>query len=162
MTTPVATDDIVAATVRYLLQFPDILAVVGVRPEDGAPLLFQNRLYQVMEGTQSTAAVILYAGGWAGPNAHNTMRFPRISLEVTVDPIRDAGNNVIDPGEAYRRANHAYEVFDSYLHRPQGGTQWWGSIRTVGCVRQGEPAVYPISQGDGGQRLSVFYGVTQA
>lgn len=163
MTTPVDTDDIVQGAVKWLEQFPDVLDVLGSFTEDPTvPYLFQHKLYQVMEGSQSTAAVVLNGGGWAGPNTHNSMRFPRIILELTVDPLRAADQNVIDPGEAYRRINRAYEVIDRRLHRPQGGQQQWGDIRTIGCSRQGEPTIFPISQADGALRLQVFYGVTQA
>lgn len=161
MTAPVADDDIVQGCVKWLLQFPDVLAVLGTSPEDGSPLLTQHRLYRVMESTQSTAAVVIHAGGWAGPNGHNTMRFPRLSLEITVDPIRDAGNNAIDPGEANRRITKAYKAIDAHLHRPQGGVQYWGDIRTIGCARQGEPTIYAISDGGGSIRLQVFYGVIE-
>lgn len=162
MTGPVDTDDIVQGAVKWLQGFDDVLAVVGAFPATTSPYLFQDQLYTVMESSQSTAAVIRHDGGWGAPNPHNTMRFPRITLEITADPIRDAGNNVVSPGEARRRIIRAYEVIDAHLHRPQGGTQWWGQIRTTGCMRLGEPSVDPVADGSGLIRLQVGYGVTQA
>lgn len=160
MTTPVDADDIVQGAVKWLQNFPDVRAVLG--GTDSSPWLFQHQLWVVAEGTQSTAAVIIDAGGWGGPNPHNTMRFPRLSLEISADPIRDAGNNIIDPGEVNRRIKHAYRVIDAHLHRPQGGEQWWGQIRTIGCTRLIEPSVYPVPAGGGLLRLTATYAVTEA
>ena len=162
MTTPVTVDHITAGAVKWLQGFPDVTAVLGQSPS-GRPYLFQDTLYVVMEGTQSTAAVIYRAGGWAGPNAHNTARFPRIGLEVYVDPIRDGGGNVTSPGEAERRIDAAYKAIDRHLHRqPQNETQMWGTVRTIGCTRLVEPTVTPVPNGDGLIRLDTFYGVTEA
>lgn len=160
MSTPVTTDHLVQGAVKWLLGFDDIRAVLGAFA-DGTPFLFQRQLWTTVETTGSTAAVISRAGGWAGGNEHNTMRFPRLSLEIHVDPIRDAARNVIDPGEADRRADAAWDAFDGRLHRPASSTQMWGSVRTIGCLRLGEPNVYDVPDGDGLIRLQCFYGVAQ-
>lgn len=159
MTTPVTTDDIISAVVTYLRSKPAIIAVLG-SDGDGS-WLFQYRLWAEIEGTSSTAAVLSHEGGWAGANLHNTLRFPRLLLSVWADPQRDAGHNATDPGEVQRRANAAFEVIDSYLHRPQGDSQMWGSIRTVDCVRLTEPAIYVVPDGDGLVQLQAYYAVTQ-
>lgn len=164
MTTPVTTDDLVQGAQKWLLGFADILAVLGVQQDTGTHYLFQHTLWAPMEGSESTAAVISRSpgGGWANPNMHNTIRFPRLAVEVWVDPQRDDGSNAVDPGEAQRRIDNAYQVIDRHLHRPQGDAQWWGTVRTLGCIRLGEPWTYPVPGGDGLLRLQVFYGVTQA
>jgi hypothetical protein len=163
VTGPVDTDDLVAGCVRWLSGLPDVLAVLGTTPDGTAPLLFQNELFRGdIEGSQTTAAVITHTGGWGGANEHNTMAFPRLTLELFVDPMRDPGGNATRPGETYRRINAAYKVFDRRLHRPQGGTQYWGSVRTTDCVRLAEPTIVGVADGDGLLRLQVSYGVTEA
>jgi hypothetical protein len=161
MSGPVTTDHLIQGVVKWLQGFPDVTAVVGAFA-DNKPYLFQTNLWVTMEGTQSTAAVLYRAGGWAGPNQHNTMRFPRLGLEVYADPIRDNGNNVTDPGEAGRRIEAAYKAIDTRLHRSQGGTQMWGTVRTLGCTRLGEPDVLPVKDGGGLLVLTAFYGVSEA
>lgn len=161
MTGPVNADDLVQGCVKSLLGFPDVRAVLGTYPGTATPYLFQHRLWVTMEGSQSTAAVILDGGGWAGANMHNRMSFPRISLEISADPIRDANNNITDPGEANRRIHAAYKALDARLHRPAGGEQQWGSIRTLDCTRLGEPMVAAVPDGGGLLRLIVAYGVTE-
>ena len=160
MTTPVATDDTVQGAVKYLEVFGDITAALTTYP-DGTAWLFQHRLWVEMEGSAGTAAVIGRAGGWTGANTHNTLRFPRLRLDIWADPIRDAGNNIADPGEAARRIQATWGVFDTHLHRAAGGQQMWGTVRTIGCARLAEPVVEPVPEGDGLLRLQTFYGVTE-
>jgi hypothetical protein len=154
--------DIVEAAVTYLFGQPEVLDALGADPGTGAPYLYPNSLYTVMQNTQSAAAVVARAGGFAAPNAHNTARFPRIALELTVDPLRDEMNNVLNFDEAGYRADTIYKIIDPYLHRPRGGSQWWGSVRTVSCVRLSEPLVYAVPDGSGLIRHITYYGVQQA
>lgn len=161
MSTPVDNDTIAQGAVMYLSGFDDVLDVLGTFPNTTTPYLFQQSLWVAMEGTSSTAAVLSRAGGWAGPNVHNTLRFPRLQLEMYCDPLRDDDGNVTDPAEAERRIEAAYRVLDSHLHRPQSGIQMWGAVRTIACARQVEPVVYPVPDGGGLLRLLVFYGVTE-
>ncbi len=160
MTTPVAADDIVQGAVKYLLARPECVAAVG-HTDIGTPLIFQNALFYPIEGKSTTAVVINYAAGYQGANLHNTMRFPRIMLEIWADPLRNLGRNTVDPGEVWRRINATFTVFDKALHRPQGGVQMWGSLRTIGCTRLAEPIFYPVPDGDGMMRAATFYGVEQ-
>lgn len=160
MTAPVEDDDLVQGVVTYLLGKSDIGDVLGSYP-DGTPYLFQHRLWTEMENSQSTAAVLMRDGGWTGPNQHNSLHFPRLTMDIWADPLRDAGNNVTDPGEVYRRINRAFKVIDRHLHRPQGGEQWWGEIRSIACIRMTEPSIYPVPDGDGLLRLVTSYGVTE-
>lgn len=157
-TIPVATDDLVQGATKYLLAIPAVTAQLGVTPA-GTPYLFQHNLFVTMEGTSSTAAVLGYGGSWTGSNAHNTMRFPRLSLELYCDPLRDSGQNVTEPGETWRRLNKTFTVLDRYLHRVGGGEQYWGSIRTLSSVRQSDPTIYAVPDGNGLLRAQVFYAI---
>lgn len=162
MTTPV-TDDIVAGAVIYLSAQPATLTAVDTFIIDGKQVLgiFQNTPLLVLEGTSGTCAVVSYNGGWAAPNPHNTLRFPRLSLQVLVDPERNSRNEPVKFGETRRRANAAYQALDGLLHRPQGESQWWGSIRTVTCTRLTEPVIGPLFEGDGLIELRAEYAVVQ-
>jgi hypothetical protein len=160
MTAPVATDDLVQGAHTYLSTQPDVLAVLGSYGT-GVAWLWPHQLVATIENSQSTAAVIVRQPGWAAPNVHNTMRFPRIGIEITGDPLRDAGNNITDPNEVIRRLEAVYRIIDAHLHRPQGGDQMWGTVRTIACARLVEPYVYPIADGNGMQCLTVSYGVTE-
>lgn len=160
MTAPVDTDDLVQGAYTYLVAQPDILAVLGTY-STGEPWLWPHQLWATVENSQSNAAIITRQPGWSSPNLHNTLRFPRIGIEITCDPIRDQGNNVSDPNEVLRRCEAVYRVFDKYLHRPAGGDQMWGTVRTITCTRLVEPFIYPVADGNGMTRLTVSYGVTE-
>lgn len=161
MTTPVNTDDIVQGAVKYLQSKPAVLSVLGTFEGSTVPYLFQRRMWAEMEGSSSTACMLYSDGGWTSANNHNTLRFPRLSVEIWADPIRDSQRNVTDPGEVWRRINHAYAVIDKVLHRAAGGQQYWGTVRTVDCVRLAEPTTYEVPDGDGLLRLLVSYAVTE-
>lgn len=161
MTTPVEVDDIVQGAVKYLQAQPAVRAVLGGYEGTDVAWLFQHKMWVDVEGTSSTAAMIGRDGGWAGANLHNTMRFPMLTMEIWADPIRDDGKNVVDPGEVYRRIEATFAVLDSFLHRPQGGEQRWGTVRTVSCVRMTEPTIYEVPDGDGLLRLLTSYAVAQ-
>lgn len=152
-------DDVISGAAAWLLGFPDIVATLGRYP-DGTPWLFQHTLWQVIEGSSATGALLSLAGGWAAANDYNRMSFPRISLEIFADPQRDAGHNVTAPGEAQRRAYNTFRIFDFHLHRPASDVAWWGNLRTIDCTRLTEPVSYPVPDGDGLIRLQVFYAVT--
>lgn len=160
MTTPVDTDDVVQGCVKFLLAQARVRAVLGTDDGTTEPWLFQHKMWTDVEGTSSTACLIGRDGGWAAPNLYNTMRFPRITLEVWADPQRDMHRNVTDPGEVWRRIEHTYEVIDEHLHRPMGGQQYWGTLRVIDCVRSTEPTIYEVPDGDGLLRLLTSYAVT--
>jgi hypothetical protein len=161
MTTPVNDDDLVQGCVKWLLDEDDVHRVLGVFPQTNVPWLYQHTLWNRIEGTQSQAAVIARAGGWAGANDYNTLRFPRLSLEIYVDPIRDSGGNQTMPGETNRRIEQVWRVFDNLLHRPSPDTVMWGDIRVITSTRLGEPTVYVVPDGDGSLRLQQYYAITQ-
>jgi len=160
MTAPVQTDDLVQGAVKWLSGFTDIRDVLGFYPDTDTPYLFQHTLWVRVEGSGATAAVIGRGGSWAGANVYNTMQYPRLTLELYVDPMRDDAHNVVDPGESYRRIEAAWQAFDRRLHRAGDGDQRWGTVRTLACVRLAEPTVYPVPGGDGMLRMQTFYAVT--
>ena len=155
----VETDDIVSGCVRHLLSFSDVTDMVPSSVVGEEAYIFQWTLQMIIETTQSSAVVVSQVGSWAAPNIHNTLKFPRISVEFYADPLRDNGRNYTDLTEVRRRINALYNAVDKRLHRPQAGEQMWGSIRTLECTRLGEPVIYEIPNGDGALRGQVFYGV---
>lgn len=157
-------DDVVTGAVSYLLSQPECLAAVDIFNIGGqpAPGIFAYRLAlpNLMEGSSSTAVVVAHDGGWAAPNLFNTLRFPRLLVNVWADPIRDAQKNNIDP-LVQRRANACFETFDKVLHRVGGGDVRFGTLRVIDIVRLTEPVILDVGDGDGLVRLQCYYAVTQ-
>lgn len=155
-------DDLVQGCVKWLTELSEVVEAVGAAPVTGDPWIFQHSLWVTVEGSSSSAAVLSCQGGWASPNRHNSMRFPRLGLEIYVDPLRDPGGNLIEPGETHRRLDYVYRSFDTQLHRPAGDTVFWGALRVISSTRLIEPVSYPVPDGGGMLRLQTFYGVTEA
>lgn len=163
MTTPVTADDIVSGAVTWLRAQPEAIAAVSTYVITGQSTvgIFQYRPWATLEGTSTTCAVITNDGGWAAPNPHNTLRFPRLTLNIWADPLRDSVNNVVDPGEVMRRAFATYRVFDKLLHRTGGPEVVWGQLRVLSSVRLVEPTIYVVPDGDGLVRCQVIYAITE-
>lgn len=160
MSAPVMADDLVQGVCVWLAGFTDVTDQLGAA-DDGSPWLFQQLLHAVVEGSQQSAVVFSGPhGGWAAPNDYNTLEFPRLLLDLWVDPIRDPQHDYIELAETYRRARRVYAVLNSHLHRPSHETVYWGTVRTVGCSRLGEPVLAPVPDGDGLIRLQVYYAVS--
>ncbi len=159
MSTPVTTDDVIQGAVKFLKAQADIHAVVGAY-DDSTPWIFQDKPLVTIEQTSSIAVVVWYAGGWAGPNPHNTLRFPRIGIDMYADPQRASGN-ATRLGETRTRITAAFKVLDRHLHMAAGGQQYWGTVRICGSTRLSEPAIYEVDNTDGVLRLQVFYGAEE-
>ncbi len=160
MSSPVTTDDVVQGVCKWLATFNDVTSLVG-SAGDGSPYIFQGTLHAVMEGSQQAAVVFNTMGGWASPNDYNTMEFPRLLMDMWVDPLRDANHNYIEPAETRRRAVQLYKVINRHLHRPSREAVYWGSVRIVSSVRLSEPIFAPVPDGDEMLRMQVFYAVTE-
>lgn len=160
MTAPVDTDDVVQGAAKVLLSHPEVVALLGVNP-DGSPYLFQYRLgAPELEGSSQTAVVVSSDGGWTTPNVHNTLRFPRLVVQVFADPMRDATGNTKNFPEVQRRVDVVFATVDRVLHRPQSGIQMWGSVRTLSCARLSDPVTYSVPDGDQLLRSTFTYAVT--
>lgn len=168
MTAPLvsqALQDVSLAVWRHLASLPACRAVLGPTGVDSADTvwMFRNELAAVVEGTSRVAAVVHVDGGWARPNSHNTAQFPRISLELLGDPLRDAGRIV--RRDAVDRVWTAWSVFNAEMHRTAGFSEVWGAtdsddgLRVWGSQLMSHPDVYEVPDWDGGARLLVRYGL---
>lgn len=156
--------DIVAAARAFLASQQEIYTVLG-SDEIWDLWLFQETLYTRVESTQKTACVLKLANGWTAPNAHNTLRFPRLQTDFYADPDRDLGDNNKAPLSAKDKILAAHAVVDRFLHDTVNSEIWWPDInspyaaRIIRSVRQGELEFNPFSDGDGMQKATVFYAI---
>lgn len=163
MSAPVLDDDIVSGCVKYLRAQPQAVAAVSTYVIGGqpGPGIFGHSPWARIEGSSGTAVVISHEGGWAGPNLHNTLNFPRITVNVWADPMRDNGRNASNPGEVVQRAFATYRVVDKLLHRIAGPEVYFGTLRVIECLRLTEPVIYMVPDGDGLVRCQNFYALTE-
>lgn len=140
---------------RYLAQQSDVTALVG-HDHEWDTWIFQDRLYTMVEGTSQVAVVLSQRGAWTSPNSYNTLRTPRIVVEIYADPTRS--NSRLEVRDAGDKAMAVFEAIDSHLHMVSGIASWDG-LRIVGSTRLDEPEVFDVPDGDGMVRAQVFYGV---
>ncbi len=149
--------DLVAGCAVHLLAQPDVIARVGTDPQ-GIPLIVQDNAPPRADYAQSLAVVVQHAGPAAG-NAHNTYEQVRLLIEFWADPVRDDDGYLLEPAEARQRMVRAYWAVDRHLHRPQGGAQWWGGVKTTDSTRLAGVTPYQIPGSDGLWRGTAYYAV---
>lgn len=161
-------DTVASGAVQYLSGISAVTSVLGTfgsAPSDppsfhGQPYLFDSDLIVTLKGTSQVAFVFSDYGGFGLPAPLTTPRYVRLSLEIYVDPLRDAGGQFTETsGLVAKRGKAAWYVVDKYLHRTSGDSQTWGDVVTVSCQRLTEPQFVRLPDGDGMQRAQVFYGV---
>lgn len=144
--------DIVLAARRYLAEQEELTDLLGsgdgfdtwiFRGQDSAAMPLVR-----MEGTKSASLVIWRTASSMAGNMHNNMRFPRIGVDIYIDPGRDSSSNVISPN-LLPRFNPIEEVLDKLLHIPQGGELAWDSLRILGSHRKVDWNIGSLSDTDG-------------
>ena len=116
-----------------------------------------------VQGSGRGSIVISTPGSWAGANTYNTLRFPRLQVEVYADIDRD---EVAGPfyRSAQKKAQDIWVVVDAFLHRPGHRNMQWGgasgTLRIVSWVRNsGEPDLSEVPDVDGVYRALCSYAV---
>lgn len=153
-------EDLTSGAVQYLASITELTAELG--QFEGAPLIFEDEMFQLMEGSQSASLVVSYAGQSLSANTYNTSLFVKLSIEVWSDPARDADGNPTDPSSraAISKALKIWRILDKYLHRVGGGSQTWGSAVTLSSKRLSALSKpYAVPDGDGLVRGEASYVV---
>lgn len=151
-------EDVISGCALWLRADPDTAARLAV-DVDGQPLIVQDNAPDRAEFAQGVAAVVSHAG-FEAPIEHNTWQCARVQVEFWSDPLRDGFGNVDEaPAGARKRMLRAYWALDRRLHRPQGGEQYWGDVRTTDCQRRAGVNPYQVPGADGLWRGVAMYAV---
>jgi hypothetical protein len=162
-------DDVATGSVKYLSGFSDVTSLLGSYPLTdppsfaGKPWLFSDMsqgVLKVMEGTSSAAVVCGDFGGWEVPVPGSSARYRRLRVDIWIDPVRDAAQNVAESSSV--TGNRGMAVFSALqfrLHRLDPDAVIWGDLVTVGCQLLTEPVFQPVSDGDYMLRGTAYYGV---
>lgn len=165
--------DLTLAARNYLAQQPSVTSLLG-SDTLWDTWIFADEPYALVENSQSVLIVITQEGGWASPNMHNTMQFPRLLIDIWADPTRNPATNAVRVKDAKIKINAVYNAVDKFLHTvnldvPGGGSIYWGTAtqifektgsRIQGSQRLGEPEFSPVMDGNGAYMGRVIYGVT--
>lgn len=157
---------------NYLAQQPEVAALLG-SDEVWDSWIFVGTPEVNIESTSKAMVVLFVDGGWAGANSYNTARFPRIVVDIWVDPTRSDDGSVFRK-DAEERAEEIYKAIDRHLHLvhnslPGGEFIYWGTReqieektgeRIVGSTRSGEPDYAPAFDNLGATIARVNYNVS--
>lgn len=136
--------------------------------------MFTEVPYVLIENSSSALVVITQSGGWAAPNAHNTMSFPRLVVDIWADPTRSRPSNAVQIQDAKQKINTIHKAIFKNLHTVSkqnsvGGSIIWGTpaqiadksgTRIQGSQLLGEPEFSPVGDGSGAFMGRIYYGVT--
>jgi hypothetical protein len=160
-------DDVASGAVSYLSQNQQILSLVGfIPPSDsnqdnvGVPFIWSETPLVTIVGTQTSMIVCSSYGAWQAPTPYATSRFPRLSVEIYTDPLRDSALNWAETsGETVRRTEELFSILHGYLQRRDSAPVFWGDLLTVQCALLVEGQTAMWSDTDGTQRKQCFYGL---
>lgn len=157
---------------NYLAQQSDVTSLLGsdaIFPS----WIFVDTPEVNIESTSKAMLVVSVVDGWAGSNDHNTARFPRLLIDIWVDPTRNPDKSVREK-DASVRAEAIYKAIDKHLHvvhasLPGGASIVWGTpmqildktgVRIVSSKRDAEPSYSPAFDDQGAVLATVRYNVT--
>lgn len=115
--------------------------------------------YRNVEGTGKACVVLSDRTSWAGPNQHNTARFPTLLVEVFADASRDSQGNVV-ADDADRRCKQVWDGLDRIFHDAANVSHVWPlGLKIFSCVRWTELSIDDVPDGDGSVRGTAYYAV---
>ena len=156
---------------NYLAEKTDLTALLGSSAVFPA-WIFVDTPEVNIESTGKAMVVVSVLDGWAGANEHNTAAFPRITIDIWVDPTRNPDGSVRRK-DAKARAEVIYKSINKYLHLvskslPDGSSIFWGTlpqienktgVRIVSSVRDAEPSYAPAFDDQGAYMATLRYNV---
>ena len=125
-----------------------------------------------VENTGKCLIVVSEEGTWTFPNQHNTMRFPKINVDIWADPTRNS-DRTIQLFNAETKIEEIQKLVDAHLHLVDPSTSAgmpyiWGTadeiaaqtgVLVVGSQRLSGPDIYPIQDSEGSFMGRIAYGV---
>lgn len=160
---------------NYLRQQDDLVAMVG-KSQNFPVWIWADKPLGKIEGygkvapQRSALIVITENNGWAQSNAHNTLRFPRVYVDVWADPTRNPDGSV--------RVQDADDKIDAiqrkvmkYLHLvdmggPNGMPVCWGTAEQMATFtgsilssssKNQDPVYSDVRDGDGARMGTATY-----
>lgn len=154
-------DTLSIAVATYLAAQTDITSLLGSTESD-VPWIIPDQLIGVRVEGSSSAALVTRTdeGEWASANQNNTMYFPRLMVDIYVDPTRNARRAVLDLKEADRRLKAIWVALDKHLHMSANLERTWSGVCILGSTRLAAPRPIPIPGGDGSVLGTVTYGMS--
>lgn len=162
---------------NYLRQQEDLTELVGTSKNFSSWIWADKPLgkiegYGKIAPQRSALIVIVEDNGWAQPNDHNTLRFPRVYIDVWADPTRNPDGSV-QMQDADDKIDAIHRKVMKYLHLVDMGDRngmpvcwgtkeqmetWTGSIISSSSKNQ-EPVYSDVRDGNGARMGAATYGM---
>lgn len=139
--------------------FPVLDALLGRDDVYDDGWIFRWRPYISVEGT-GKAAVVLSQRPGQGANVGNTMRFPRLQVEIYVDTPRSAGGQPTSAASAEDACHKIFLELDRYLHLVDGHVHMWSELRVLRSTRGTDIDITDVPDADGMVRGLVSYDLS--
>lgn len=163
-------DDVASAAYKYLSGVTAVTSLLGSFPGSdavavnrGKPYLFKDEMIVLLQGTQAACIVLSAMGSWNTADDLVTPRYPRLSVDIYVDPLRAAGNVLETAGATKGRGETLFTTLNHYLHRTDPQPQIWGDMVTTSCKLMAAPQfALIVGQNEGDRQVhgQAFYAVS--
>ena len=167
--------DLSLALRNYLARDPELRSLLG-RSASWDTWIFDKKPVNVrIENTSRCLIVINEVGTWSGRNDHNTMKFPRIQVDIWADPSRNEDRSVL-VFDAESKIEKIQKVLDKHLHLVNVDTEVglpfiWGTEQQI-ISKTGKvvfssknltgPDLSPVVDSEGTLMGRMTYGITTA
>jgi len=166
--------DLSLAVRNLLAQDQGLRALLG-RSQSWDTWIFDEHPVNVkVENTGRCLIVVNEEDTWTTPNQHNTMRFPRLFVDIWADPTRNSDKS-IKKFDAKKKIEDIQAFVDKHLHlvdsgTPSGEIYIWGTAEQIasktgvpitGSQRLDGPTFSPISNAEGAYMGRLTYGVNK-
>lgn len=140
---------------------PALMALIGTA-EDGSPLMFQDTLLmtdEYLENSQKVAIVITHRGEWTTPNRHNSLKFPRVLIDIYADPDRDADGTPLSTTNARDKVIAVADLLIKIFNRSEYFNEQWAGEWVMGSHHLRGPEWQPLREGGGLMFGTVIVGL---
>lgn len=121
--------------------------------------IWENNLNNLIENSQKVAVVLSPASSWTSPNTFNSLRFPRLQVDIWADPDRNDDLSV-SVQNAKEKINLVHLAMRRYLHSVSPEIVFWDTLRVLGSSNSGDVTYSPVSDSNGAFMGQTFYNLT--
>ena len=158
---------------NFLVQDTGLTGLLAESPTLGPWIFDSEPVGARFEQNSKCLIVISEENTWTSPNEHNTLRFPRLFVDIWADPDRNPDKSV-RISNAKTKIGAIQAFIDKHMHlvdpgTPQGMPFIWGTpdqianktgVVIVASERRDGPEFSPIANAQGAWMGRLTYGIT--
>lgn len=150
---------LVSAVVQELASRPSLTTLLG-HDSNWPTWIFEYKNQVVIENTQKCMIVVNTSGAWQPANSHNTMKFPRLVVDVWADPTRNPDKSM-KFDDAEDKIEAVGDELIKILHITGHQTHYFSDVRINGSTwLDGWYDIRPMKDNPGGKMGTFYFGVS--